>query len=463
MRDIERVTELTFVGEIESANNFDAQLLALGFQVRRTDNPAWCTRAAQARSIQAIVIGVPPRERWDALDLAQSLRLADPRLPVIFVAAASSEERAIAALRAGVTDYLKSPLTAAELARSVHRSLRAAASAPRQPRVPESCADEFLIGDSACMRELRKRIARLAASECSVLITGETGTGKELVADAIHRMSARGNHPLIRINCAAVPENLLEGELFGYEKGAFTGAHAAYPGKLALANGGTVLLDEVGDMSLAAQAKLLRAIETRSFDRLGASRSVELDIRFVASTNADIDAMVADNRFRRDFYYRLNVARVHLPPLRERREDIPLLFQHYVLGFARRLGKTAMAVSDEAMQRLLRYHWPGNVRELRNAVEAVFVEPPSGAIQCANLPNCMRGQNGASAAACPSERDMLLCTLVATHWNRTEAAQRLHWSRMTVYRKMTKYGIQPPARQLWNSNAESSRDVPPAC
>jgi len=170
---------------------------------------------------------------------------------------------------------------------------------------------------------------------------------------------------------------------------------------------------------------------------------------------------VADKRFRRDFYYRLNVARVHLPPLRERKEDIPLLFQHYVLGFSRALGKTAMAVSDDAMQRLLRHHWPGNVRELRNAVEAVFVEPPSGAIECANLPNCMRGPNGASAAACPSERDMLLCMLVATHWNRTEAAQRLHWSRMTVYRKMTKYGIQPPARRLWDSNAESSRDIPP--
>ena len=462
MRDIERVTELTFVGEIESTNNFDAQLLALGFQVSRTDDPAWCARAAQAGSIHAIVIGVPPHARWDALELARSLRRADPRLPVIFVAATSSEARAIAALRAGVTDYLKNPLTAVELARSVHRSLRAGASAPPQPHAAEPGADAILIGDSACMRELRSRIARLAASECSVLITGETGTGKELVADAIHRMSARRKRPLIQINCAAVPDHLLEGELFGYEKGAFTGAHTAYSGKLALANGGTVLLDEVGEMSTAAQAKLLRAIETREFYRLGASRSVSLDIRIIASTNADIDAMVADNRFRSDFYYRLNVARVHLPPLRERKEDIPLLFRHYLLEFARSLGNTAMAVSDDAMQRLLRYHWPGNIRELRNTVEAVFVEPPGGAIECANLPNCMRVQNEASLAACPSEREMLLCMLVATHWNRTETAQRLRWSRMTVYRKMTKYGIQPPTRHSRDSGGASWRDVPPA-
>ena len=461
MRNTGRITELTFIGEFQSVNNFDAQLIAMGFRVVRTDDPLWCLRAARTRALRAIVIGAAPRPRWDALELARNLRIADPGLPVILVVDVSSEEHAVAALRAGVTDYLKSPLTATELARSVRGGPGDAAAAPPSSQAPAPAADALLIGDSACLRELRSRLVHIAASECNVLITGETGTGKELVADAIHQLSARRPRPFIRINCAAVPDQLLEGELFGYEKGAFTGAHTTYSGKLALANGGTVLLDEVGEMSPTAQAKLLRAIETREFYRLGASRSVSLDIRILASTNIDIDALVANNRFRPDLYYRLNVARVHLPPLRERREDIPLLFRHYVVHYARKLGRTPMQVGDEAMQRLLGYHWPGNIRELRNAVEAAFVEPNGGAIECVNLPRCMRGTDGAPASLCSSERDMLLCMLVATHWNRTETAQRLHWSRMTVYRKMTKYGIQPPARHERDSSAGSERDIAP--
>jgi transcriptional regulator with PAS, ATPase and Fis domain len=243
-----------------------------------------------------------------------------------------------------------------------------------------------LIGSRLAMWKVKTYLRKVAATDSHVLITGETGTSKELTAQYIHQHSARRAKPLVTVNCAALPDGLLESELFGYERGAFTGATSSYCGKLKLADGGTVLFDEIGDMSPYAQAKILRVIETKEVYPLGGRRSVPLDIRIIAATNRDLDQRMANNEFRQDLYFRLNVARVHLPPLRERKDDIQLLIDHYVEKFAAQFERGIEGFSDEAMELLLRHDWPGNIRELMNLTERIFIDPPQEEITIADLP-----------------------------------------------------------------------------
>ena len=256
-----------------------------------------------------------------------------------------------------------------EAVRALLQSPDAASEAPVRPLAG---GDRF-VGRSQAMAQLRLQIARVAPTNSNVLVLGETGTGKEMVAELIHGNSRRAARPLVCLNTAAIPDSLLENELFGHERGAFTGATTTQPGKLIAAHGGTVFFDEIGDVSLSMQAKLLRAIESKSAYRLGGTRSVPIDIRVVAATNHDLQRDAAEGRFRQDLYYRLNVVRIELPPLRERRDDIPLLIRHYLAHFNRELGTSVRGLSPRAMDTLCDYHWPGNVRELRNAIEALLV------------------------------------------------------------------------------------------
>jgi DNA-binding NtrC family response regulator len=297
------------------------------------------------------------------------------------------------------------------------------------------------IGSSLAIWKVKTYLRKVALTDSHVLITGETGTGKELAARYIHRHSARRAKPLVTINCAALPDGLLESELFGYERGAFTGAMSSYSGKLKLADGGTVLFDEIGDMSPYAQAKILRVIETKEVYPLGGRRSVPLDIRIIAATNRDLDERMAISEFRQDLFFRLNVARVHLPPLRERKQDIPLLIDHFVQKFSAQFGRGIRGFSDEAMERLLSYNWPGNIRELMNLIERIFIDPPQEKITVADLPESMRFRPSVRHETAPAEREILLYTLSQTNWNKSKAAERLHWSRMTLYRKIAKYRI----------------------
>jgi transcriptional regulator with PAS, ATPase and Fis domain len=246
-----------------------------------------------------------------------------------------------------------------------------------------------LVGESAPMARIKRYVEQLAGSDSNVLITGETGTGKELLAELIHQRSARHAKPLVRINCAALPESLLESELFGYERGAFTGAYTAYDGKLRLADGGTVFFDEIGDLSPYGQAKILRVIENKETYRLGGKRSIPLDFRVIAATNQDLERLMAENKFRKDLFFRINVARVHLPPLRERREDIPVLVDHYLQAYNARLGRQTEGPSPEAWGCLLRHEWPGNVRELKNVIEAILITRDEGPITLTDLPECV--------------------------------------------------------------------------
>jgi DNA-binding NtrC family response regulator len=300
---------------------------------------------------------------------------------------------------------------------------------------------DHMVGNSLPMWKLRSYMEKVAATDSNVLITGETGSGKEIAARYIHRCSARHNSPFIAINCAALPDGLLESELFGYERGAFTGAVTPYAGRLKLAEGGTVLFDEIGDMSSYAQAKILRVIESREVYPLGGRRSVSLNTRFIAATNRDLERHVTRGHFREDLYYRLNVARISLPALRDRRDDIPALLAHYCEQFDSRVENRISGFTAEAMELLQGYEWPGNVRELINLIQRILIDPPEGIVGIADLPSSIKAAKSVRAKQAPEERDVLLYTLSRTNWNKSKAAEQLNWSRMTLYRKIAKYRL----------------------
>ena len=299
---------------------------------------------------------------------------------------------------------------------------------------------ENLIGNSSTMARLRAFVANVAKTECNVLITGETGTGKELVADLIHRNGSRMGKPFVKVNCAAIPDSLLESEIFGYERGAFTGAYARTQGKLEQANTGTILFDEIGDMSPYAQAKVLRSIESGEVTRLGGRTPTKLDVRILAATNRDLESMAMQDHFRKDLFFRLNVARVHLPPLRDRKSDISKIAEHYLDHFNVTFGAEVTGLAQDTLEGFLTHDWPGNVRELRNLLEGVFVVKRSSQITAADLPDWFseRLKNKCSVI---HESSKILSVLLATNWNKSKAAGQLHWSRMTLYRKLAKYNL----------------------
>ena len=305
---------------------------------------------------------------------------------------------------------------------------------------PASGPHIVLIGESQPMRQLGASLARVARSPTTVLLTGETGTGKELAARYIHAASPRHDQRFVVFNCAAIPDTLVESELFGYERGAFSGANAPHSGLLHQAHRGTVFLDEIGEMSLVAQAKILRAIEAQEIVPLGGRRPVPLDVRIIAATNVDLEQAVASGRFRRDLYFRLNVVRITVPPLRERRSDVPALVAHYVRQFAPQFGTERHHFTDAAVSCLVQYSWPGNVRELKNLVESALVCGQE-AIDTGDLPPHIVQAVPGSAATEQQERERLLAALLDAHWNKSRAARQLRCSRMTLYRKMNRLKI----------------------
>ena len=297
-----------------------------------------------------------------------------------------------------------------------------------------------IVGESSPITRLRLYVDKVAASDASVLITGETGTGKECVARYLHQRGPRANRPMTCINCSALPEGLLESELFGYQRGAFTGAHDASGGRLRRASGGTLFLDEIGEMSAYAQAKILRAVEEREVTPLGGQHSIPFDVRIVAATNVDASVLVSSGKLRKDLYYRLNVVRLHLPPVRDRKEDIMFLFNHFM---RQKLppGAPLPRLNPEALACVLRHDWPGNVREIRNLVDRLLLDLPESEIGPENLPQEITSQPVGATDPVEDDKARVLEALVATQWNKRKAAQALHWSRMTLYRKLAKYNI----------------------
>ena len=420
-------------------------LLRHGCGVVESSGKTEAKRSIQQGNIDLVMI-VPSRDHPDeGVVLGGEIRQMNHEIPLILITAQSSEELAIAALRAGVTDYFKDPCDPEEVAAAVTRWLSRSSSrngSAKTAAMGSGPVEGFpMIGESGSMREVKAYIGKVACTSSNVLITGETGTGKELVAELIHRESPRREGPFVCINCAALPDGLLESELFGHERGAFTGAHVLREGRLKLADGGTALLDEVGDMTPEGQAKILRVIESKEVHRLGGRGRIPLNIRFIAATNQDLEQRVADGGFRKDLYFRLNVARIHLPPLRDRKEDIPALCDHYLGELNLKYGCNVEGFTEEASEILFRHNWPGNVRELRNLLEAVFINLPSRQIALTDLPEQFRRRLDDAAGISQDERGRLLSTLFSTNWNKSRAAQKLCWSRMTLYRKMAKYHL----------------------
>jgi DNA-binding NtrC family response regulator len=388
----------------------------------------------------------------DALKITKKLRQIGKNIPVILITKYSSESRAIAAIKAGVNDYLKFPVSFEDVIGSVKRLLLNSNSPHTLKgglRSPYSHNGRRLIGQNKYIMELKSYISKVASADSTVLITGETGTGKELAAELIHHQSRRRNHPFICVNCAALPENLVESELFGYERGAFTGAYATKPGKFEMASGGTVFLDEIGDMNPYAQAKVLRSIESKELYHLGGNGTIPMDARVIAATNQDPLQLMAEGSFREDLYYRLNVARIHLPPLRQRKDDIPHIVDYALQNLNYKFDRQLEGLADETMASFYRYDWPGNVRELLNCLEAAFISLPQSDVQFIELPEHLQRQLQLAETKSTAERNLILAALVETKWNKSTAAEKLNWSRMTLYRKIEKYNIvekRSPAR-----------------
>jgi DNA-binding NtrC family response regulator len=372
-----------------------------------------------------------------SIESIEKIKQGSPTVPIVLIVTGSCEESAIAALKAGAQNYLKAPVTPGQLMDAI-RPLVAA------EETRTTCQSRLMrrwIVESEASLNLFAYASKLALTRSTVLITGETGTGKDLAAELIHSMGPRRHKPFVALNCAAIPDSLLESELFGREKGAYTGADTAYDGKLKLAEGGTVFFDEIGDLTPYGQAKLLRVLENRQVQRLGSSTDIPLDIRVLAATNQDLRGMVERGLFRRDLYYRLSVTHLGIPPLRDRREDIPPLLDHFASSFSRDMPVPFPGFSTSALRALVAYNWPGNVRELRNVVEELAVRVADHPLQVEDLPFEVTGQHLAQPIAAPDEKSKILQALETTQWNKKRAAERLCWSRMTLYRKMTFYRI----------------------
>ena len=389
------------------------------------------------------------------LAILKKARQIDPAIQVIVITGYGSIEDAVAAMRAGAFDYVTKPFDLEAMLLTVARAVEHHRLTQENIRLRRQVSTYFdtsaIIGDSPPMRRLYALLERVCRTDSTVLLLGESGTGKELVASTIHYQSDRRQGPFVAVNCAALPEGLIESELFGHEKGAFTGANARRAGRFELAHQGTIFLDEIGDVPLPTQVKLLRVLEERAFERVGGGETLEVDVRVVAATNKDLQAEVRAGRFREDLFYRLNVIPIELPPLRERAEDIPLLVDHFTARFNDRFGRR-VRFSSGAVAALCRYGFPGNVRELINLVERAVALADGDTVELADLPPHVRGAKERvplrplAAVTAEAEQRHIQRILAFTGGNRTQAAKLLGISRKTLWEKMRLHGLEDQGR-----------------
>ncbi len=394
----------------------------------------------------------------DGIEIIRKLKEIDPDISVIMITAYATIETAVCAMKEGASDYLTKPFNLEEISLVVkkiaeHQRLIAENILLRK-QLQERYSFKNIVGKSPKMRKIFELIESVADSDSTILIQGDSGTGKEVIARAIHQRSSRANRPFITVNCAAIPDNLLESELFGYEKGAFTGALQSKKGRFELANGGTLFLDEVTDMSLAAQIDLLRVLQEKEFRRVGGSKLIPIDVRIIAASNKGIEKEVADNNFREDLYYRINVIPIYLPPLIERKEDIPFLITHFLKKYGKKTKREIKGVSKEALILLARYNWPGNVRELENVVERAIVLGKEEFIMPNDLPERIKKTSDKWEHVLPLtqyplnkpleeiEKEYITTILRETGWNLSRTAKTLKITRATLYNKIRRYKIR---------------------
>jgi two-component system, NtrC family, response regulator AtoC len=444
-----------------------AELIAgEGFRAAQASNGEEAIDSLRGGGVQPDVIfldmRMPKLDGLEFLRLIQQEKLTTA--PVIVISAFGDSSKMIEAMRLGAYDYITKPLDADEIIATLHRAAeqrRLSRAAQESQAQKEETSETVLslpemLGTSRAMRDIFKQIGRLAATDATVLLCGESGTGKELVARAIHNHSARSSHAFVAVNCGALPENLIESELFGYERGAFTGADRQKKGRFELAHQGTLFLDEVAELTLAAQVKLLRALQERRFERVGGTETVSVDVRVIAASNQNLKQLVDEKRFREDLYYRLSVIEITLPPLRARLGDVPQLADHFLERAAGRQHQPVKVLSDEAIRSLLAYSFPGNVRELENMIERAVVN--AGPAVAVLTPAHIFGDKAQSTsddarpttfsdlplkdAVAALEREMISRALEASNGNRAEAARRLGINRRLLYSKLDEYGIR---------------------
>jgi two-component system, NtrC family, nitrogen regulation response regulator NtrX len=392
----------------------------------------------------------------DGLDVLARIREAAPDLQVVMISGHGTIDTAVEATRRGAFDFLQKPLDTDRLLVTLRNVLeRKGLSRSVEVLRSEVEARHEIVGRSFQIRQVLERLERVAPTDARVLVTGENGTGKELVARALHRLSRRRERAFVEVNCAAIPSELIESELFGHMKGSFTGAVQDRPGKFEQADGGTLFLDEIGDMSMAAQAKVLRALEEGKVTRVGGQKPRQVDVRVVAATNKDLEEEIREARFRDDLFYRLNVVPIHVPPLRERREDIPLLVEHFTRLMAEKEGLPQRRFTPGAVERMRTLDWPGNVRELRNTVERLLILSPGDEVTLEDVERLVGGGQTAGGIGAEllrassfaefkeqAERAFLLQKLRENEWNVSETARTLEMPRSNLYKKIEKFGLQ---------------------
>jgi len=429
-----------------------------GYEIVEADDGAVAITTVQDRPFDLILMDVRML-KVSGIEALGRIKAINPAIPVIIMTAYSSIESAVSALKAGAYDYLTKPLDFDKLRVTIERAMEHILLREENRMLRQRLDQRFdrrqIIGQSLKMERLLETVAQVAPSEATILIHGESGTGKELIAGAIHFNSLRKAGPFIKINCAAITETLLESELFGHEKGAFTGADRRKEGKFLQASGGSLFLDEVSEMSLMMQVKLLRVLQEREITRVGGEQVVAVDVRMIVATNKDLLALTASGRFREDLYYRLNVVNLNLPPLRERQEDIPLLAQHFLERFSALNHKSIKGFTPQTMDHLIRYDWPGNVRELMNAVERGVVLSRSDYLDDQELPMLPASPAPSSSVFMnPSEvletlpltaveKSTILSALASADGNKSLASRKLGITRKTLHKKLKEYGVMP--------------------
>jgi two-component system nitrogen regulation response regulator NtrX len=407
-------------------------------------------RAEQPPDLVLLDIAMPGR---DGVEILEEIQRGWPGLPVVMMSGHGTIETAVRATQLGAFDFLEKPLSVEKLLLTLRHALERARLERENRRLrAEAVRAHEILGSSAVVQKLLEQIRVAAPTNGWVLITGENGTGKELVAKQVHLQSRRTEQPFVEVNCAAIPEELIESELFGHEKGAFTGAIAQKRGKFELADRGTIFLDEIADMSLRTQAKILRILQEHKFERVGGTETIEVDVRVIAATNKSLEKAIQEGTFREDLFYRLNVIPFHVPPLRERREDIPILVGAFVEEFCAESGTGPKGITPRAMAALQSYHWPGNVRELRNLIERLVLLTPGPKVRPEDLPEEIRtgvraeGVEGATldVARRAFERDFLRERLRENGWNISRTAEAIGIARESLSRKMRQFGIRVP-------------------
>ena len=433
----------------------EAVLESEGYEVYQADDGETAIESVEAEFYDLILMDIR-MARMSGIDALKEIKKISPGVPVLIMTAFASIETAVEAVKSGAYDYITKPLDTEKLKRSIAAELEHSDLRHEVAVLKDRLGDRFdlsnIIGKSRKMKDVFEILAMAAPSDATVLIQGESGTGKELIANAIHQNSPRAGNPFIKVNCAALPESLLESELFGHERGAFTGAVNMRKGRFELANGGSIFLDEISEMSSAMQARLLRVLQEKEFERVGGMKTIEVDVRVISATNRDLESEVKEGRFREDLFYRLNVISIPIPPLRERKEDIPLLAEHFLSVYSEKNRRQLRGFLPKTLDLFMRYDWPGNVRELENVIERSVIMSRGDHISLDDLPRNIQELSADlendNTGVRPGwsmkevERDLIIKTLEQTGGNKTKAAEILGINRKTLQNKLKEYEVE---------------------